>query len=216
MAIQTFTLDPNAAALEQSFKNIRNATGGGLVANDLVYITSWDETNARFLVAKAIATALSTSAVLVMRGALADITNGSAYRTWRTTATLNTLGSTVGAPVYLSPTTAGSWTLTKPTGADEVVQIIGRVAVVSATLGVIEFDLVGANAVEAIGSSELQSNAVTNLKLTTTAAQENLDGLSDTARKYIRTGPGVGEFKVITVQRDATGKLEVTYDDVAQ
>jgi len=39
-------------------------------------------------------------------------------------------------------------------------------------------------------------------------------GLSDTARKIVITEPAQGEYKVIGVQRDATGKIKVSYDDV--
>ena len=40
-------------------------------------------------------------------------------------------------------------------------------------------------------------------------------GLSDTTRQIVLTDPQSGEFPVISVQRDATGKLDVDYDDVA-
>jgi hypothetical protein len=56
---------------------------------------------------------------------------------------------------------------------------------------------------------------VTNAKLASTAAKDNLDALTDTARGYIKTDPTSGEFKVVSIQRDATGKLDVDYDNVA-
>jgi hypothetical protein len=39
--------------------------------------------------------------------------------------------------------------------------------------------------------------------------------MADTARGYVKTNPASGEFKVVAVQRDADGKLDVEYDDVA-
>ena len=39
--------------------------------------------------------------------------------------------------------------------------------------------------------------------------------LADTDRKIVITEPVTNEFKVLSVQRDATGKLKVSYDDVA-
>jgi hypothetical protein len=39
--------------------------------------------------------------------------------------------------------------------------------------------------------------------------------LSDTTRKIVITEPVTSEFKVISVQRDADGKVKVSYDDVA-
>lgn len=215
MALQSFTLDPNATTIEDAGKLVRNETGGALANGDLVYINGWDEANDRFTVAKAIATALSTATALIMRGSLADGTNGTAYRTHRLTGQ-NTAAAAEGDPVYLSPSTPGAYTLAAPTGADDIVQRVGRVAVVHASAGVVEFDLVGADAVVAVGTGELQANAVSNAKLAAAAARDNLDAIADTARKYVRTGPGSGEFKVVEIQRDATGKLEVTYDDVAE
>lgn len=57
--------------------------------------------------------------------------------------------------------------------------------------------------------------AIAGSKLASTAAKDNLDALGDTERGYVKTDPLTGEFKVIAVQRDATGKLDVDYDDVA-
>lgn len=39
--------------------------------------------------------------------------------------------------------------------------------------------------------------------------------LGDTERKIVITEPVIGEFKVISIQRDSTGKAKVAYDDVA-
>lgn len=47
------------------------------------------------------------------------------------------------------------------------------------------------------------------------AAKSNLDAMSDTERGYIKTSPTAGQFKIVAVQRDADGKLQASYDDVA-
>lgn len=141
---------------------IRNETGGNLVAGDLIYISGWNETHSRWLVTKADADAAGRSAQYVMTGTLATATNGEAFRTYRLTG-LNTNGLTVGDPIYLD-TTAGGWVAVAPTGADDINQIVGRVAVVSATVGEIEFDLVS-NSTVLIGTNELQALAVTAAKL---------------------------------------------------
>jgi len=41
-------------------------------------------------------------------------------------------------------------------------------------------------------------------------------GLGDADRKIVITDPASGQFKVISVERDDTGKLKVDYDDVAE
>ena len=57
---------------------------------------------------------------------------------------------------------------------------------------------------------------VTSAKLDAGVAKANLDAMSDTARGYIKTAPTTGQFKVVSVQRQADGKLGVSYDDVAE
>ncbi len=66
-----------------------------------------------------------------------------------------------------------------------------------------------------VDTAELAANAVTNAKADSTLAKDNLNAMADTARGYIKTAPVSGEFPVVNVQRDATGKLDVDYDDVA-
>ena len=61
----------------------------------------------------------------------------------------------------------------------------------------------------------LVAGEVTDTELDTGAAKANLDAMADTARGYIKTDPTSGEFTVVSIQRDATGKLDVDYDDVA-
>jgi hypothetical protein len=71
-----------------------------------------------------------------------------------------------------------------------------------------------ANAVAAtarpIGSTE-----VTSAMLASGVAKANLDSMTDTARGYIKTSPTTGQFRIISIQRDATGKQANSYDDVA-
>ena len=66
-----------------------------------------------------------------------------------------------------------------------------------------------------VDTPELAAGAVTGTELDATAAKDNLDGMTDTARGYVQTNPITGEFPVISVQRQAGGNLDVDYDDVA-
>ena len=50
---------------------------------------------------------------------------------------------------------------------------------------------------------------------TGTEMQTAILALADADRKLIRTDPQTNEFTVLAIQRDATGKLDVTYDDTA-
>lgn len=44
-------------------------------------------------------------------------------------------------------------------------------------------------------------------------AKTNLDAMADVDRGYIKTNPAAGEFKIISIERDANGKAKVDYDD---
>lgn len=67
----------------------------------------------------------------------------------------------------------------------------------------------------AAAARPLAAGEVTSAELAATAAKANLDAMADTARGYIKTNPAAGEFKIVSIERDATGKAKVTYDDVA-
>lgn len=86
-------------------------------------------------------------------------------------------------------------------------QIVGKVN--TATAQITRAGSVAA-AARPIGSGE-----VTNTQLGAGAGKANLDAMADTARGYVKTNPIAGEFKVIAIHRQATGKLDVEYDDVA-
>lgn len=66
-----------------------------------------------------------------------------------------------------------------------------------------------------VGSTELAAGAVTNTELAGTAAKDNLDALADTSRGYVKTNPTTGEFPVISIHRQADGKMDIEYDNVA-
>ena len=62
----------------------------------------------------------------------------------------------------------------------------------------------------------IEANEVDTAKLADGVAKANLDAMADTDRSYVKTAPTTGEFKVVSVQRDSAGKLDVDYDDVAE
>lgn len=56
---------------------------------------------------------------------------------------------------------------------------------------------------------------VTAAKLDSGVAKANLDAMADTARGYVKTSPTTGQFKVVSIERKADGKLQASYDDTA-
>lgn len=150
-------VEPTYALTLRNGELCRNETGGALATGNLVYLSSFSVTHDRFLVTKADADVAGAAAVYVVPQAVSNNTNFYCESTWMVTAA-NTNGSTVGNPVYLSQT-AGAWTLTAPTAANSIQQIVGRVRVVSASVGIIEINIPSLARVK-IGSNELQAGAV--------------------------------------------------------
>jgi hypothetical protein len=122
---------------------VRNDSGGTLSANDVVYITGTytDGTNNYPTVAKAdsaTTAAANYHAIGIIDANSSNNTDGTIVL-FKEVSGLDTSGSTIGKPVYLS-STAGGWTLTRPTGG-EFVQVVGYVTVVHASTGRIYFNL---------------------------------------------------------------------------
>jgi hypothetical protein len=77
--------------------------------------------------------------------------------------TFNTVGASAGDPVYLS-VTAGTFSLAAPTGADDVVQIVGRVKLHNNAAGTVIVDLRKVEQ-QKIGTNEYVDASVTAAKL---------------------------------------------------
>lgn len=94
-------------------------------------------------------------------------------------------------------------------------QIVGKVNTATAQITRASSVAAAARPIAAgeVGDTQL-AGAIPNSKLAAGIAKANLDAMADTARGYVKTNPVATEFKVIAIQRDATGKLDVEYDDV--
>jgi hypothetical protein len=92
----------------------------------------------------------------------------------------------------------------------------GEVAAAKLAAGAIKTKLTAETDGDKLTTTELAAAAgVTNAQVATGQAKANLDAMTDVARGYIKTGPTTGEFKVVSIQRDAAGKLDIDYDNVA-
>lgn len=137
---------------------VYNGTGSTLAAGALVSISGWSETYKAWSVVLADANTTGLAAHYVLHEAITNTNTGRAYKGHRL-RDVNTNGATVGDAVYLSAT-AGSWTLTSPVATiGSVVQKVGRVAVVSATVGEIEFNLADAAAPSPVDGSTVGATA---------------------------------------------------------
>ena len=138
--LDAIKLQPHARAQVLRGLRIWNATGATIAAGALVYVSGWSETYKRWLVTLADADVIARgNAIFVIRHAILNTQGGVGWKTHRLQA-VNTSSGSVSDAVYLS-TTAGGWTLTAPSAAGGQDQIVGRIAVDSATVGEIEFNL---------------------------------------------------------------------------
>ncbi len=140
--------------------------GTAFEAGDICVVDHYDETEDRMVLVLADADTIGLAAVhlWLTREALANNTNGTFYKTFRETGQ-NTATTTEGDAVWLSAT-PGDWTITTPQNADPngVAVSVGRVAVVSASIGEVEINLM-VGGLEQIGTNEIQNSGVTQGKL---------------------------------------------------
>ena len=86
-------------------------------------------------------------------------------------------------------------------------EIVGKINTATATI-------TRASSVAA-AARPIADSEITSSKLDSGVAKANLDAMADTARGYIKTNPTSGQFKVVSIERQADGKLKTDYDDVA-
>lgn len=141
MTVAADAVNPLAllAAINAQAIEVKNSTGSPITGPALVYV-SGIAADGTPLITKADSDAGDgTYATHVLIADLDDAATGWAFK--RTPIrNQNTNGKAVSDPVYLD-VTAGAFTFTRPTAVDTIIQIVGRVTVVSATVGEIMIDL---------------------------------------------------------------------------
>ena len=90
----------------------------------------------------------------------------------------------------------------------------GEVGATEIAAGAIKSKLGGeADGNKLVSASLAAAAAVTNAQIAVGQAKASLDAMTDLTRGYIKTNPAVGEFKVVSIHRQADGKLDVEYED---
>lgn len=162
-----------------------------LSKGDLLHISGYEATENVFIVEKADADTSGKPAQLIAsednEGSETSLASDIEER-----SDLNTNAGEVGDPVYLDATTPGSWTLTAPTGADQIKQIVGRIKAKSATSGKVIFNTVKAEIV-AMGSSALQPGSVLKTKLAGGFSKRTVADGTAAATDVAVTGMAVGD-----------------------
>ena len=62
--------------------------------------------------------------------------------------------------------------------------------------------------VNAASAQITRSEAVESAALVAGAAKANLDAMSDATRAYVKTNPGAGETKIISIQRNSSNQMK--------
>lgn len=123
----------NALIGEQEYAYCYNDSGGNLTKGQVVYISGAQGNRIAIKLAQADSDANSAHTI----GLVAEPIAGGAEGWVQVSGPmfkLNTLGTTAGDTVYLSPTTPGQWTTTKPVAPEHLV-IVGFVERVHASVG---------------------------------------------------------------------------------
>jgi len=166
-------------------------SAGALSKGDLLHISSYNVANDVFVVEKADADTSGKPAQLIASEDNEGSETSLASDIEELTG-LNTNAGNVGDPVYLDATTAGSWTLTAPSGADQLKQIVGRIKVKSETVGKIVFNTVKSDMVS-IGASGLQAKSVLRTKLAGGFLKKTLADGTASATDVTVAGMAVGD-----------------------
>ena len=142
---------------------VYNGTGITINAGQLLHVVGYDAGNAALEVELADADTSGKPTHLIANESINNAATGAAVQAYTLTAQ-NTSAGSVGDPVYLSAT-AGGWTLTAPTGADQIAQVVGFVTVSHATTGEILFRSDVLISPDVTGTSGLQDDSVSLAKL---------------------------------------------------
>jgi hypothetical protein len=123
---------------------VRNQSGSSIPAGSLLAVTGWSGPltgfpNGLSLVTLASAAGRYTGATWIAQAAIPNNSNAIVAEQYMVTG-VNTNAATVGDPVYLDSVTPGGYVLTNPPVAPYY-QVVGRVAIKSATVGVIDLNL---------------------------------------------------------------------------
>lgn len=187
----TKDLSVNVAASATSLvAQVRNETGATLTKGTIVYISGAAGNKALVSKARADVEATSSGTFGFVNANISNNSNG--YVTVRGALSgINTSAFTDGDTVYLSPSTAGAFTATKPTAPDQLV-VVGVITYAHVTQGIIEITIQNGyelSELHDVGITSLANNNVliynSTSKLWENKAQSNLTAGAVTNGVYL-------------------------------
>jgi hypothetical protein len=179
---------------------VKNTSGGAIAVGNVVYITG--ATGSVPNIAKAKADSAATlPAMYVAANAIADNAFGMVMRNGIISG-FDTSGFSVGSPVWVSTTTAGALTATRPSGTTNFVQRIGTILVSNVATGALDVAVA-----PAVLNQETGTNAATWTGLDITVSGGNIN----TGNIALVVGDATTD--TITLTTDGTGDGEVVLPD---
>ncbi len=145
---------------------------GALTAGELLHISGWNVANACPVVEKADADGMKPADLIAVDvNAGAAVSHAAEYYL----LTAQTTVGAAGTAIYLDATTAGAWTETAPTGADQLQQKVGYVTIQGAGTGAVEINT-RFNSDCKYGTSFIAAKGITAATLGTDVAGDGLSG----------------------------------------
>lgn len=141
LAIGSAAIAVGSVTPDKQGLTVWNATGATIPVNSLVYVSGWNAGQSMPQVSLAANNVANAGATFVCPAAITNGNSGIVRKHFLSAANLNTNSNNVGDPAYLDAV-PGGYTLTAPTAPTSRQQVVGRVVVVSATVGQIDFDVV--------------------------------------------------------------------------
>ena len=205
-----------ASHAETTQATVRNATGSTLTAGQIVYITGAIGNVPAVALSKADAEATSAGTYAMVESPIANNTNGSVI-TSGTVMNLDTSGLTDGDKLYLSPTTAGAWTTTKPSAPNHMVYI-GTVTRAHPTLGTIQLRIQNGYELEELHNVAIASVANNDLlayeSATSLWKNKSFTGLGLATQSWV-TSQGYLTTAPVTSVAGRTGAITLAVADVS-
>jgi hypothetical protein len=183
------------------------ADTGGVAAGDICAVTGYDATTGFMKLDKADANAVATARDLYWSpNAVAAAATGFARKSGMFTSALNTSGSTLGDPVYLSAT-AGGISLSKPAtaAATDVIVEIGTVASLDGSAGVIHIDLAGGDRIIIHDHTDNDEGGTISIGAGLTGTTETDWNINTGGNQLILDSSGLSQNSTFTFFDVATG-----------